>query len=237
MKTIQRFAILMLVLSTSLTAGSIDIKLKKDQAVVDGITYTINTKKQTASVVKGQELYVGDIVIPDKIVVDSVTCYVESISPNAFKGCPGLTSIVIPDGILKIGNSAFEGCASLTEITLPGRIQEIPAELFKDCSSLTTIILPEGLKKMSTGTFQGCKSLAEFTFPAGITEIPANTFAGCSELRYFTLHTGTKKIGSEVFEDCTALEYIEIPTGVSAIAKHSRVVSASRSSVSHRGSA
>ena len=54
MKAFKKTLLSLFVLSLCTTAGAIDIKLKKDRATVDGITYAINAKKQTASVVKGQ---------------------------------------------------------------------------------------------------------------------------------------------------------------------------------------
>lgn len=38
------------------------------------------------------------------------------IGSDAFSGCSGLTSVVIPASITEIGNSVFEGCVKLTEI-------------------------------------------------------------------------------------------------------------------------
>ena len=66
-------------------ASAIDIKVKKNSAVVDGINYQLNAKKETAIVVKSTQPYSGDIVIPEKIEVDSLTYYVEEIAAGAFE--------------------------------------------------------------------------------------------------------------------------------------------------------
>jgi hypothetical protein len=179
MKALRKTLLTLFVLSLCTTAGAIDIKLKKDKATVDGVTYAINAKKQTAQVVKGQEPYVGDIVIPEKVVVDSVTLYVEEIASGAFKACPGLTSVTIPECITKIGSSAFEGCSSLTEVTLPSRIKELPSDLFKSCASLTRVNMSDAVNKMGSDIFQDCKSLTDFEIPSSMTEIPVSMFEGC----------------------------------------------------------
>ena len=117
MRTFGRFAVVLFALACCLQAGAADIKLKQKQAVVNGINFALNGKKQIANVTKNKEPYVGDIVIPEKIEVDGVTLYVEEIESGAFKDCSGVTSISIPNCILKIGSSAFEGCSSLAAIT------------------------------------------------------------------------------------------------------------------------
>ena len=50
-----------------------------------------------------------------------------------------VTSIVIPDGVTRIGDDAFSWCASLTSIDIPNSVTSIGDEAFSDCSSLTSI--------------------------------------------------------------------------------------------------
>ena len=45
MKTVQRITMLMLALIASLSVNAIDIKIKKDKTVVDGIFYNVNLNK------------------------------------------------------------------------------------------------------------------------------------------------------------------------------------------------
>ena len=75
MKTIAILSIVVAALAMSLSASAIDSKFKKDKTGVDDITNTLNAKKQSAVIVRGEQPYVGDIVIPEKITVDSVTFF------------------------------------------------------------------------------------------------------------------------------------------------------------------
>ena len=43
-----------------------------------------------------------------------------SIGEDAFRGCSGLTTITIPDGVTSIGDYAFYGCGGLTAINFQG---------------------------------------------------------------------------------------------------------------------
>ena len=65
---------------------------------------------------------------------------VTTIYNGAFRGCTGLTSIEIPDGVTSIGNnSTFNGCTNLTSVTIGNSITSIAAWAFSDCTNLTSI--------------------------------------------------------------------------------------------------
>ena len=42
------------------------------------------------------------------------------------RGCTGLTSIVIPDSVTKIGESVSEGCTGLKSVIIEGKLKKIP---------------------------------------------------------------------------------------------------------------
>ena len=45
-------------------------------------------------------------------------------------GCSGMTSVVIPDSVTRIGSQAFYGCSGLTEVTIPAGVTSIESEAF-----------------------------------------------------------------------------------------------------------
>lgn len=69
------------------------------------------------------------------------------IEKYAFYGSTGLTGIVIPEGVTKIGESAFHGCIDLTSIRIPGSVTAIGRGAFYGCN------LPESVKKDLTVKF------------------------------------------------------------------------------------
>lgn len=87
-----------------------------------------------------------DVAIP--AVIDGFP--VTAIQAEAFKGS-GLTSIVLPEGLLTIGNSAFMHNA-LSSVTIPGSVTTIGDWAFQH-NRLSTIHWGTGLTAIATGVF------------------------------------------------------------------------------------
>lgn len=83
--------------------------------------------------------YRGDITIPESVTYDGVTYLVTDIDSEAFRECPNLTSLFLPNTIRSIGWSAFRSCSGLTSINLPSTIRYIDDYSFFGCISLTNI--------------------------------------------------------------------------------------------------
>ena len=58
---------------------------------------------------------------------------------QAFRDCTSLTSIVIPEGVTKIGDFAFLRCTALTSIVIPKSVTTIGQGVFNFCSNLQEI--------------------------------------------------------------------------------------------------
>lgn len=101
------------------------------------------------------------------------------------------TSIVIEDGITRIGADAFGGFSEVQSISIPESVTEIGENAF----AYDTL-------------------LKEITLPSGVTTVPEGCLGGCSELEHVTLADGTTEIGDYAFLDCKKLGDIE---GVDAI--------------------
>ena len=76
--------------------------------------------------------YTEDFVIENGILTD-------------YRGEGG--HVVIPDGVISIGNYAFENCAKLTgTLTIPNLVTSIGEYAFWECASLTGITLPDSVE-------------------------------------------------------------------------------------------
>ena len=134
------------------------------KTTVDGIewTYTIVSVADKTCIVGGEEKVVhtyddyswtetettpaidvnttGAITIP--LVLDGYS--VIGIAPSAFSNC-GISSVVVPEGVVKIGNGAFSSCKNLTSVRLPESLVRIESYAFAE-TKLSSITLPKGVK-------------------------------------------------------------------------------------------
>ena len=77
-----------------------------------------------------------------------------------YYGVP-IKTIVIPEGVMGIGQSAFRGCSELTSVTLPSTLEIIGERAFSGCSALTTVTVPATLESVNfyEAVFVGCEKL------------------------------------------------------------------------------
>ncbi len=98
------------------------------------------------------------VIIPDK-AGRPPGIPVTQISSSAFKGCGGITDIVIPGSVTWIGLWAFESCNNLTNITIPDSVTYIGVGAFYGCIRLKSITLPAGVTYIGNGAFVECPLL------------------------------------------------------------------------------
>ena len=131
---------------------------------------------------------------------------VTSIGDSVFEGHAELVTIVIPEGIVKIGKRAFADCTGLTGLVLPDSVRTIGDRAFINCSSITELDLV-GINSLGEYVFAGCKSL--HTVHIDIYGWLRGTFRGCSALKNVTIEQGNLSgIHEATFTGCDQLEEI-----------------------------
>ena len=140
------------------------------------------------------------------------------IPESMFENWLLLTSIVLPENILSIGNSAFNGCSKLVSVSIPDAVSTIGTSAFAGCTKLESVSLPETMSSIGSAAFSGCTSLQDVVIPRGITRIEYNTFYGCSSLSHVDIPDNVKRISELAFAECFGLESsLEIPGSVTYI--------------------
>lgn len=223
-----------------------DIK-NYEETPIEDFEYEYDADTQGVQITK----YTGTSIkvrMPDKIDGEPITCIGEGafkksgimsvyipdtvtvIKNKAFAECTGLISIVIPEGITKIGEDtqffgggAFSNCTGLTSIEIPGNLEKIGDFTFEHCTKLTDIKIENGVKEIGYCAFSFCESLTSIDIPDSVTEIGEAAFEHCVKLTDIVIPEGVTEIEGGVngtFNGCTSLTNVSIPNTVATIGKH-----------------
>ena len=161
----------------------------------------------------GANLYFNDVLVTELVIPDGVI----SIGNYAFDSCTSLTSITIPDSVTSIGERAFYECSALTSIAIPDSVTSIGDYAFCGCTSLTSITILDSVTSIGYGAFQGCTSLTSITIPDSVTSIDNWAFAYCDNLTSVTIGNNVTSIDHYAFRECTSLTSVTIGNSVTSI--------------------
>lgn len=157
-----------------------------------------------------EKAIVPDSVTEIGIVSDSITY------PNVFNG-KYLKEVVLPAGVVCIGNDAFNACSNLVKINLPDKIHTIGARAFMNCESLVLEKLPKNLKTIGASAFSNCRSINYLTVPYGVETVGDNAFTDCESLKNLELPDSIVSIGKNMFNGCSNLEGARLPDSTTVV--------------------
>ena len=128
---------------------------------------------------------------------------------RTFTDCENLEQVILPHGLITLGNETFWKCSSLNTVTLPDSVQEIGFHAFAECTSLADIHLSANLTVIGDGAFYKCIALRTIEIPEGVTLIEREAFRDCENLFYVNLPSSVKTIEYDAFGS-TAIENIDL---------------------------
>ena len=142
---------------------------------------------------------------------------VTRIGDYAFYNCTELTSVEIPEGVTYIGESAFACCQSLESVTIPGSVTEIGEGAFESCDSMMVLELASGLKCVGAFAFSECVALRELILPDTVERIERSAFAGTMALHELVIPGNVQEIGDNAFNGCIQLSSLTLSEGIRVI--------------------
>lgn len=145
------------------------------------------------------------VVAEDNLVYSSRDGILFNKDQTALLRCPVSRAgeLVIPEGVITLGEWSFSGCDNLTAVTIPGSVRSIENSAFPYCGNLTSVTIGQGVTSIGQWAFQSCPKLASVSIPRSVVSIGDYAFEDCpslSEITFGHRYTDILSIGLDAFE-------------------------------------
>ena len=189
------------------------------------LEFSLNEAKN-GLVVKGATID-GEVVIPSAAEYEGKIYPIREIADDAFNSSYRMTKVIIPDSVVKIGQSAFQNCRlkeivipesvttigrgaficchGLSKVVIPGSVTEIPDLLFSNCSGLLDVVIANSVKRIGYEAFYSCKNLTNVIIPDSTQIIGESAFEFCVSLVNVSIGNSVKEIGNSAFSGCNQI--------------------------------
>ena len=121
----------------------------------------------------------GALVLPSIVVNGGNTYALVGVGRYAFYGCYGLSSVVVPEGVVTLNQAAFSGCAAMDTVSLPSTLVSLGLTAFYGCTSLSGISCAAAVPP----------TVASSTF-GGITASACSLWVPCTSTAAYASATG-----------------------------------------------
>jgi len=167
---------------------------------IGDIDYTLDATAMTMTIdtYKGAG---GAVDIPDSYIIEGVTYDVIGIAGSAFFNDPGklVTSVVLPNTLIFVGERAFQQTEITPTITIPASVDSIGKWGFADMGTITSVIFEDESQLTFIGK-QAFRSAGNVTLPSVRTGFQVHWYIdGGAELTDLTVAQATWS-GEDAYE-------------------------------------
>lgn len=169
----------------------------------------------------------GDVILPGSVTYNGVEYTIDNIEDRAFYVCLGLTSIIIPEGVTRIGLDAFSYCSNLKSVTFPRSLAFVDGDAFFGCDidSVTNISsVSVGAFSDNYNGFSSNKNKIQQQYQEWYDNQPDGLIRLGNVIVKFkgsiqngtsiTVPDGVTHIAADAFKDCKGLTSITLPSSV-----------------------
>lgn len=157
------------------------------------------------------------IALPGSVKGEKTEVPVDGVTAYGCVFCSALDSVILPEGLTRIGYSAFADCTSLQSITLPSTLTSLGDWAFYHDSALSQIDVPAATARLGACSFAFDTQLGEVSLAPGLRSIAQQAFYYCSSIEEITLPWTINQIGQYAFAYCTRLKRIVVGSSPVAI--------------------
>lgn len=213
----------MTILRRTMLAGGVNEKFLPDS---QKLIYIASAKVDPKKGSLGSQVVLNKFNEADGHGIIATSKDITEIKDSAFEKSDKLLEVILPEGLMSIGQYAFQNCRGLSSIRIPISISDIKEYAFyniayntsvyiSDLSAWCKINFEHGANPLSTGKlYLNNEEITELVIPSDITKVKDYTFSGYAELIEVTLHDNIESIGDHSFSGCTNLTSITIPDSV-----------------------
>lgn len=126
-------------------------------------------------------------------------------------------TLVIPNGVTRIGSYVFNWTEELDEVVLPNTITEIGEYAFY-YSDITKLHIPSSVLTIKKNAFEACKDLLEVTIDYGLQTIEEDAFSWCTNLTSFTMPDSVVTVEDGVFNNSFKLANVKLSNSLTSLA-------------------
>lgn len=185
--------------------------------------YTILFVPESSKIIKGR------LDIPGTASDGTNEYTVKYIAPYAFSGYTGMTSVLLPNTVVRIGAWAFSRCSALDYVWINESVEEIGDHAFYSCKAIGVIYIPASVKSIGEYAFLSSNNLTAInvdesnTWYSSADGVLVNKETGvlikCPEGKMgdMVLPSSITGIGLGSVEFCEKLTSITVPNSVKEI--------------------
>lgn len=120
-----------------------------------------------------------------------------------------ISSVKMPDSVIKIGSHAFYSCRFLHEVKFSSKVEYIGPSAFENSGIRSDVVLPESVRLIEDRAFAMCGELYSIKLSENLEYIGDFAFAD-SGINRFGITANVADIGKNPFLNCSTLKKIEV---------------------------
>lgn len=113
-----------------------------------------------------------------------------------------IKSIVISEGITRVGNYCFDNSFNCASISLPSTLKSIGLRAFGACSDVSNLTIPEGVVTIEESAFQSCWGVETLTVPSTVKTVEKYAFSFFDKLGTVYIYSTDAEWADNAFYDC-----------------------------------